>query len=133
MARALDVEGVVSAALVGSQARAAAGPLSDVDVAVWLHPGLDRAGRAELRTVLAGELAAVLGTDEVDVIVLNDAPPLVCHRAMGPAVRLVTRDELARVRLESAALLNYLDTASLRAELDRGMRRRLEEGRFGRR
>lgn len=133
MAAVLDRQGVVSAALIGSQARGAAGPLSDVDVAVWLDPALDRAARGELRIVLASELAVTLGTQEIDVIVLNDAPPLVTHGAMGGGVRLVTRDELARVRLDSDALLTYLDTAPLRAELDRALRRRLEAGRFGRR
>lgn len=39
--RALDVEGVAAAMLVGSQARGTAGPLSDVDVAVWHDRGLD--------------------------------------------------------------------------------------------
>lgn len=133
MAAVLDREGVVSADLIGSQARGAAGSLSDIDVAVWLDPALDRAARGELRILLASELTSALSTEEIDVLVLNDAPPLVTHRATGEGVRLVTRDELARVRLESDALLVYLDTAPLREELDRGVRRRLEEGRFGRR
>lgn len=42
LAAAFDRDGVVSASLLGSQATGAAGPLSDIDLAVWLDPELDR-------------------------------------------------------------------------------------------
>ncbi len=48
LARATDVPGVVAASLIGSQARATAGPLSDADVAVWLDPGLGVRRRSEI-------------------------------------------------------------------------------------
>jgi len=43
------------------------------------------------------------------------------------------RDPRLRVRFETRALLDYLDTAPLREVLVGDRRRRLEEGRFGRR
>jgi predicted nucleotidyltransferase len=133
LARALDREGVVAASLVGSQATGRAGPLSDVDVAVWLDAALDPPARLHLQLALASAAAEALGTGEVDVIVLDDAPPLVRQRAMASAIRLVDRDPRERVRRETAALVEYLDTIPLRATLDAGLRRRLAEGRFGRR
>lgn len=74
LAGALDQDGVVAAYLFGSQASGAAGPLSDVDLAVWVDPGLGSADRLELRRRLAGAAAAAVGSDEVDVVVLNGAP-----------------------------------------------------------
>lgn len=133
LARALDVPGVVAAALIGSQATGRAGPLSDVDVAVWLDPGLDWRERVERSLKLGEAASAALRTDEVDLIVLNDASPLMRHRAMRDGVRLVQRDFGARVRLEARGLLDYLDTAPLRATLAAGVARRIAEGRFGRR
>lgn len=133
LARALDREGVVAAMLIGSQARGDAGPLSDVDVAVWHEPGLDPSQRLSLQLGLASAAADALGTDEVDVVMLNRAPPLLRQRAIRDAVRLVERNRDERVRLETRAVLDYLDTAPLRAELGRGLRRRIKEGRFGRR
>lgn len=56
-----------------------------------------------------------------------------CQRAIRDGKRLVERDHDERVRLETRALLEYLDTEPLRVELGRGMRRRTREGRFGRR
>lgn len=133
LSHALDREGLVAAMLIGSQARGNPGPLSDVDVAVWHDPGLDPRARFDLQLSLASDAARALGTDEIDVVMLNHAPPLMQHRAIREGRRLVERDHEERVRLETQAILDYLDTAPLRAELGRGVRRRMKEGRFGRR
>lgn len=133
LATALDREGVVAAMLIGSQARGTVGPLSDVDIAVWHEPDLDPSQRLALQLDLASAAAGALGTDEVDIVMLNRAPPLLRQRAIRDAVRLVERDHDERVRLETRAILDYLDTAPLRAELGRGLRRRIAEGRYGRR
>jgi hypothetical protein len=133
LSHALDQEGVVAAMLIGSQARGNPGPLSDVDVAIWYDPDLDFRGHFDLQLRLAGEAGRALGTDEIDMVMLNHAPPLMRHRAIRDGKRLVERDHDERVRLETRAILDYLDTAPLRAELGRGVRRRIKEGRFGRR
>jgi predicted nucleotidyltransferase len=133
LARALDREGVIAAMLIGSQARGAVGPLSDIDIAVWHEPGLDPAARLRLRLELATVATRALGTDEVDIVLLNGATPLMRHRAIRDGCRLVERDPKARVRFEARALLEYLDTKPLRAELARGLRHRIEEDRLGRR
>jgi predicted nucleotidyltransferase len=133
LARALDREGVVAAMLIGSQARGNPEPLSDVDIAVWHDPDLDPSARFQLQLQLIGAASESLGTDEVDIVMLNHAPPLMCHRAIGEGRRIVERDSDERIRLETRAILDYLDTAPLRVELGRGVRRRMKEGRFGRR
>lgn len=126
---ALDRDGVVAAMLIGSQARGATGPLSDVDIAIWHDPALDSRGRLDLQLSLAQDAGRALGTDEIDIVMLNHAPPLMRHRAIRDGKRVLERDRDERVRLETRAILDYLDTAPLRAELGRGVRRRMEEGR----
>jgi predicted nucleotidyltransferase len=132
LSHALDREGVIAAILIGSQARGNPGPLSDVDVGIWHEPGLDPAGRLHLQLELARVASEALRTDEVDIVMLNRAPPLLRHRAVRDAKLLVERDPVARVRLDVRALLDYLDTKPLRAEMSRGLRKRIREGRFGR-
>jgi uncharacterized protein len=132
LSRALDQEGVIAAMLIGSQARGTPGPLSDVDIAVWHDEGLDSASRIDLQLELAGAVSEALGTDEIDIVMLNRAPPLLRHRAVRDARLLVERDPVARVRLDARALLDYLDTKPLRVEMSWGLRKRLREGRFGR-
>lgn len=130
LAGALDRHPVAAAYLFGSQASGAAGSLSDVDVAVALVPGADPAQAHSDLLIAAIE---VLRTDEIDLVILDGAPPLLRHRVLRDGIRLVDRDPRARVRFETRALLEYLDTAPLRATLATGRRRRLEEDRFGRR
>jgi uncharacterized protein len=133
LGEALDKEGVVAAMLIGSQARGKAGPLSDIDIAVWHEPNIeDSKRRLDLQLSLIGAASDALGTNEVDIIMLNHAPPLLQHRAIRDAVRLVERNHDQRVRFETRAILEYLDTQPLRDELWRGVKNRIEEGRFGR-
>jgi len=133
LAAALEQDGVVGAMLIGSQARGEPQPLSDVDVAVWYEPGLDSAERFRLRLDLIAAAEAALGTDEIDLVMLNDAPPLLRQRAMREGVRLVERDRDERVRLETKAIIDFCDTAPLRDQLGKALRRRIREGTFGRR
>jgi len=130
LAAAFDRPGVAAAYLFGSQATGRTGPLSDIDIAVWTDSG---EARLDLRLELIGKAAEAAGTGEIDVVILNGAPPLLRHRAIRDGVLLVERDAQARVRLETEALLTYLDTAHLRETLAAGRRRRLAEDRFGRR
>jgi uncharacterized protein len=132
LSEALDKDGVVAAMLIGSQARGEAGPLSDVDIAVWHEPEMDRKQSWDLQLALIGAAQDALKTNEVDLVMLNQAPPLLQHRAIRDAVRLVERDRDQRVRFETRALLNYFDTQPLRDELRRGLKHRIQEDRFGR-
>ena len=128
----LDAEGVVAAFVFGSGARGRAGPLSDVDIGLWVDPALDPKQRLDLQLRLMAEATAVLGGREPDLVVLNEASPLLRHRALQGRQMLVERDRARRVQLEAAAIVEFLDTAPLRAELARGLRHRVAEGRLGR-
>lgn len=132
LATALDLAGVVAVVLFGSHARGQAGPLSDVDVGVWLDPALTAQDRHARRLDLLAAATRALRGDAVDLVVLNDATPLLRHRVLRDGQRLLERDPVMRVRLEARALVEYLDTAPLRASLAAGVRHRIEEGRFGR-
>jgi predicted nucleotidyltransferase len=109
LSQALDKEGVVAAMPIGSQERGEAGPLPDGDIAIWHEPDLDRDQRWNLQLSLMGAAQETLRTDEVGVVMLNDAPPLLRHRAIRDAVRLVERDHAGRVRFETRAALGRLD------------------------
>lgn len=133
LSEALDKEGVVAAMLIGSQARGEAGPLSDVDVAVWHEPALDWKQSWDLQLSLIGAACDTLKTNEVDLVMLNEAPPLFQHRAIRDAVSLVERDRAQRIRFETKAVLDYFDTAPLRLARKENVKRQLREDRIGRR
>jgi uncharacterized protein len=128
----LDRDGVAAAYIFGSQARGNAGPLSDIDIGVWASPGLDPRQRFSLRLKLAGAAEQALGR-EVDLVLLDDAPPLLRHRAWHDGELVIDRDPRTRVRDEARALVEFLDTQPLRDQTAAGVSHRLAEDRFGRR
>jgi hypothetical protein len=69
--------GVVSAYLFGSVAEGRAHRESDVDVGVLLDRALFASAqeRMDVRISLGSELVDVLDTNDVDLVILNDAPP----------------------------------------------------------
>ena len=123
---------VVAAYLFGSHARGDAGPLSDVDLAVWLDDGQGPSHRMRRQLALTTRVASLLGTDEAELVVLNGAPPLLAQRVIRDGERLAERSVQERVRLETDAVIRYLDTIPLRQELGRSLERRLAEETFGR-
>jgi len=86
--------GVASAYLFGSHAEGRAHRESDVDVGVLLrwdrHP--TSSDRSEMRIRLGSDLISVTGCNEVDVVILNDAPPLLGRKVIYDGIRLFLGD-----------------------------------------
>jgi predicted nucleotidyltransferase len=109
--------GVASVYLFGSQAEGRAHSESDVDVAVLLDRGKHpTAGdRFDARVRLGSELISVLGTNAVDVVILNDVPPLFGRRILYEGKKLFVGDPEADhvftrdVQLQAADLAPFLE------------------------
>jgi uncharacterized protein len=67
---------------------------SDVDLAVLLdwEAAPDRAVRGRVQIDLLGQLFAALGSNRVDLVILNDASPLFARRILREGVLLFSRD-----------------------------------------
>ena len=100
---------ILEAYLFGSRARGRARSDSDVDVAVYVDQSADDEGHWGYRAELATDLMAALGTDDVDVVVLNEAPILLYHRVLRDGVRLLSRDLRATTTRAGEALSRYFD------------------------
>lgn len=139
----------------GSSVRGGEHPLSDVDVAVFVEPGTWGAARRDRTAWTGGGVAlwndlhdavadaldaprdvAVPGAregGEADLLVLNDAPPLLAERVARSGRVLLSRDEPARLRWIVRTKSRACDLRPLWRRLDRAVEERLREGRFGRR
>jgi predicted nucleotidyltransferase len=100
---------VVLAYLFGSQVKGKTGSLSDIDIAISFDEKVHADERFDLRLETLGQLVDLFKTDEVDLVVLNDAPPLLSHRILKEGVLIFSDNEKSRLEFEVKAVLKYLD------------------------
>ncbi len=109
---------VAFAYLFGGAARGELRPLSDIDVAVFLR-GADP---LEARFEVIGAATRHLGTDEVDLVVLNSATSALVGRILQSRRVIVDREPFLRHRFESAELRKFFDFRELERHALEGRR-----------
>ena len=122
---------VLEAYLFGSQARGEAAAHSDVDVAVFVDVAKMQPGPFGYEAALAAHLMPAIGTNALDVVVLNQAPPLLYGRVLREGIRLLSRDPAATTTREAQALSRYFDFLPQLAKIDAAVSKRWSEGRLG--
>lgn len=117
--RVLELHPKVSSAwLFGSHAKGSARPDSDVDIAVLLQTPLTTEELVELSASLSWELHK----DFVDLVVLNDASPILAFEAIS-GKNLLCRDESLQAKFFSLTCRLYEDSMAM---WERGLRYRRE-------
>jgi len=99
--------GVVFAYLFGGLARGKPSPMSDVDIALWLtSPG----NSAETKMDLLDNLREILGTGEIDLVILNASENVPLAAGILSACKVVVdKAPLERHKFESLATRKYFD------------------------
>ena len=109
------------AVLFGSTARGEARPKSDVDLGVLLDPY-----SPELRFQVEAELGRAAGRP-VDVILLDDAPPLLRFEIAREGVLLFQREDHRWTDFKAKAMVDWWDWAPTHRMIAAGVVRRLRE------
>jgi predicted nucleotidyltransferase len=112
-----DSKAVISAYLFGSRAEGRAHRESDIDIGVLMDREMlpTRKDRFEASLRLSARLGASLSTDQIDLVVLNDAPPLIGRRIVTGGRRIFCREPevdhgfVRDVQLRAADILPFLD------------------------
>ncbi len=110
---------VLEAYLFGSLARGDAASHSDVDIAVYVAEPRPEASAFGYRADLTAAVMAALGRNDVDVVVLNDAPPLLYHRILRDGVRILSRNLAETTIRAGRALSRYCDYVPQLEAIDR--------------
>lgn len=90
--------------LFGSMARGTDGPLSDVDIAVYID-----SDDPETPLDIIGHLNNILQTDEVDLVILNTAPLTLKGKILESREVIADNDPFFRHRFESLTMRMYWD------------------------
>ena len=123
---------VLEAYVFGSFARAEEQPHSDIDAAVYVDPKAIEQGGLGIDAAIAADLIQALGTNRVDVVLLNAAPPLLYHRVLRDGLRLFARDLCATTVREGRALSRFCDYVPQLAKIRAAHDARRARGEFGR-
>lgn len=121
-------ESVVLAYLFGSYARGQAGPLSDVDVAVLVDCHLSDEDRFTIRLDIIDGLIDILRRDDVDVLILNEAPLALRYRVVRDGIPLFCREHQVMVAFVSRTVSEYLDFKPIIERHERAILARARKG-----
>ena len=109
---------VLEAYLFGSHAQGKAQPHSDVDIAVYIDESrVERSAfgyRAQLTTVVI----AGLHFNDIDLLVLNHAPPVLYYHVLRDGIRVLSRDLMETTTREGRAISRYCDFVPHLAKMD---------------
>ncbi|MBI5709227.1 MAG: nucleotidyltransferase domain-containing protein [Candidatus Eisenbacteria bacterium] len=123
---------LLDAYLFGSRARGDATQESDIDVAVFVDRGRVPPSAFGYAATLTSDLMAALHESRIDVVVLNDAPPLLYHRVLRDGIRLLARSPEATTTREGRALSRYCDYLPQLKKIDSAHAARVARGFTGR-
>jgi uncharacterized protein len=120
-------EYVELAYLFGSTADDNRGPLSDIDIGVYLSSKLTKGERIEKRLELTAELAGFFKTESIDLVVMNDSSSVINFEIIKSNIPVFIRDEDFKLDMEQKTMSSYLDRKYHEDLLNRAFLERIEE------
>lgn len=97
--------------LFGSHARGTVTTLSDIDIALLYEPSVDTNA---MESQIFAELSHAFKTDNIDLIDLATASPLLAHRAVLRGIPIITQSAHDTALFKTKILHAYEDTRYLR-------------------
>jgi predicted nucleotidyltransferase len=104
-----DRKEIQAAYVFGSAAKGRMRRDSDIDIAVLLDTKIKPSRFLEYRLALMSDLGRALHRSNVDVVILNEATPLLAHRVLSQGKLVVEGSSSARIRFQVQTASRYLD------------------------
>lgn len=124
------IDYVELAYLFGSHAKRKTGPLSDIDIGVYLSGNLNKKERFEKRLELIASLCTLLQSNKVDLVVMNDATPVLNFEIIEPNCPVFERDHAVKIKVEPYIMSRYYDRKYHEDFLNREFVKRFKEKGF---
>ena len=121
---------IQAAYVFGSVASGRARADSDVDVAVLIDRRVPPGRILKYRLKLMADLGTALHRSDVEVVILNEASPLLAHRVLSQGTLVFERSASARVRFQTKTAGLYLDLIPTFETHIRYLKRNVREGRI---
>jgi predicted nucleotidyltransferase len=110
--------------IFGSVASGRARPNSDIDIAVLVDASARRRNLLKYRLELMADFGSALGRNDIDVVVMNEAPPALAQNIIGRGTLVFERSRSARVAFQVRALNLFMDTEPMRRAYLQHLKRR---------
>lgn len=122
---------IQAAYIFGSVAHGRARPDSDIDVAVLVGRRIPESRALGYRLKLTNQLGVALRRDDVQLVVLNQAPPLLAQRVLSQGALVFERSRAARVRFQVQTASRYADLVPTMEFYIRRLKKDVREGHIG--
>jgi len=109
---------IVALYLFGSLAQNEPKPLSDLDFGILLNIRLNKERRLDKHLELIGIFNETFRTDEIDLIVMNDAPIRMAFQILKTGKMLVCKDVRSLTAFRESMVKKYLDFKCMRDAFD---------------
>ncbi len=96
---------MVALYLFGSRATNTADDLSDIDIAILLKDKVHLSAELDL----LGDINSLLNTDEIGLVILNNAPLVISYGVLKESKVLCSTDDNARLVFEEYIMKRYFD------------------------
>ena len=118
--------------LYGSKAKNKQKLGSDIDLGVLLNSSVSEEEYSQIRLNLTTQLMNLLNFDKIDLVILNQSPPLLCYQAVLKGKILYIQNKEKRTDFELKVLREYEDTKFLRKIQSHYLKEKTRLGFFGR-
>lgn len=102
---------------------------SDVDIAVLVDRRVRPAHMLKYQLKLMADLGSALHRSDVEVVILNEAPPLLAHRILSQGKLVFERSASARVEFQVKTAGRYFDLIPMFETHIRYLKKSVREGR----
>lgn len=114
--------------LFGSQARGETTELSDVDFGVRFNSQVSPEAYGDFQATIISELMLILERSDIDVVVLNNATPLMKFIVANQGKLIFCSDNQARAKFEVEARRDYFESEPIRRIQNEAFRKRHSAG-----